>query len=32
MADEKRTTGEAWRQQAFEQDANLVREAIRRTA
>ena len=32
MADKKRTTEDAWRQKAFEQDANLVREAIRRNA
>ena len=31
MANKKRTTGKAGRQHAFEQDANLVREAIRRT-
>ena len=31
MANKKRTTGKARRQHAFEQDANLVREAIRRT-
>ena len=32
MANKKRTTGEAGRQRPFEQDANLVWEAIRRTA
>ena len=32
MADKKRTKGDAWRQQAFEQDVTLVWEAIRRTA
>ena len=31
MADKKRTTGRAWLQKAFEQDADLAREAIRRT-
>ena len=32
MADKKHATGTAWRQQAFEQDSNLIWEAIRCTA
>ena len=31
MTNKKRTTGKAWLQQVFEQDADLAREAIRRT-